>query len=169
MWVRRALLVASVLLVAFVLQVSLLARLGLPGATPDLVFVVVITVGFAYGPITGTVTGFAAGLLLDLAPPSDAPVGLLALIGMAIGYLTAVAVTPRDRTVPIMLALVGGSTAGAVLVYALALAVTGSDRIPWAQVPGIALSAGIYGALIAMPVMPLIAWLVRRVTPEAVL
>lgn len=169
MWVRRTLLIAVLILVAAGLQISVLARLGLPGAVPDLVLVTVIAVAFAYGPLAGAVTGFAGGLLLDLAPPNDGAVGTLALIMMVVGYVSAVVVEPRDRTLPVTLAIVGGSAVSAVLAYAVGLAVTGSERVSWTNVPGLALSAGLYAALLGMVAIPLVAWLVRRITPEAVL
>lgn len=169
MWIRRTLLIAILLVVAAGVQVSVLARLTLPGAVPDLVLVTVIAIALSYGPLAGAVSGFAGGLLLDLAPPTDGAVGMLALIGMIVGYLTAVIVEPRDRTLPVVLAMVGGSAIGGVLVYALGLAVTGSPRVSWTNVPGLALSAGLYAALLSMMVVPFVAWIVRRVTPEAVL
>lgn len=169
MWIRRTLLIALLLVVSAGVQVSVLARLGLPGAVPDLVLVTVIAIALAYGPVAGAVSGFAGGLLLDLAPPTDGAVGMLALIGMLVGYLAAVIVEPRDRTLPVVLAMAAGSTIGAVLVYALGLAVTGSPRVSWTNVPGLALSAGLYAALLSMLVVPLVAWIVRRVTPEVVL
>lgn len=169
MWIRRTLLIAVLLVVATGLQISVLGRLGLPGAVPDLVLVTVIAIALSYGPLAGSVSGFAGGLLLDLAPPTDGAVGMLALIGMIVGYLAAVVVEPRDRTLPVVLAIAAGSGIGSVLVYAMGLAVTGSPRVTWTNVPGLALSAGLYAALLAMPMIPFTTWLVRRVTPEAVL
>ena len=39
MWVRQTVICAIVILLAVMLQLTLLSRLGLPGATPDLVVV----------------------------------------------------------------------------------------------------------------------------------
>ena len=169
MWVRRTLLCALALLLALVIQVAFLARLSLPGAVPDLVLVTVVALALAFGPTVGGASGFAAGLALDLTPPADGIVGVMALIGLAIGVIAGAAVDPRDRTVLVVMAMTGASTGGAVLGYAALTALLGSDRVAWSQVPALALTAGIYGILLSMAVMPLMAWIVRRITPETVL
>ena len=166
MWLRRVLVIAGALLIALAVQVAFLGRLHLPGAVPDLVLVTVVAIALAYGPVTGAVSGFAAGLLLDLAPPATGIIGLTALIGMAVGFITGVSVDPRDRTIFVIMALVGGSTGGAVLVSAGLMTVFATGRVDWAQVPALALTAGLYGVLLAPLVIPAFTRVVRRVTPE---
>ena len=51
------------------------SRLPLPGATPDLLLLVVVALALAYGPGFGLVCGFGAGLAADLVPPADHEVG----------------------------------------------------------------------------------------------
>lgn len=169
MWLRRTVLCVAMLGVAVFVQLAFLGRLGLPGAVPDLVLVTVVALALAYGPVVGAVCGFGAGLVLDFAPPSVGVVGIGALIGMAVGLIAGATIDPRDRTVPLLMALAGGSTGGAVLVEAGLTAVLGGDRVDWSAVPALALTAGIYGVLLSMAVVPVVAWLVRRLTPEAVL
>lgn len=166
---RRALLCGTLVLVALVLQLVVLGRLGLPGAAPDLVLVTVVAIALVYGPGVGGVTGFVAGLLVDMAPPSDGVVGLTALIGLAAGTITGAAIDPRDRTIVSVSAMVGASTGGAVIVYAAMSALLGGGRVDWSRVPGLTLSAGLYGVLLGLAVVPLVAWFGRRVTPDAVL
>ncbi len=169
MWLRRTLLCATALLIALVLQVVLLGRLDLPGAVPDLLLVTVVAIALAYGPTVGGASGFAAGLLIDLAPPADGVVGLTALIGLAVGFITGAAVDPRDRTPLLIVGMVAASTGGSVLVYAGLSAALGSARVDWAAVPALALTAAAYGALLSMAVVPLMARAVQRLTPEIVL
>jgi rod shape-determining protein MreD len=93
---RTTWLVAALLAVAVVVQVSVLNGLLLPGGgVPDLVLVLVCALAMASGPVNGVVIGFAAGLSLDLAPPGSALVGQYALIfclaGWAAGRLRPVA------------------------------------------------------------------------------
>ena len=76
----RVLLIIASLGTAVVLQSSILARLGLPGATPDLLLVVVLVIALVSGPLVGAVTGFAAGVLVDLAPPAAGSLGQTAAI-----------------------------------------------------------------------------------------
>lgn len=83
----RGLLVAAILLMAVVLQSAVLARLPLPGPTPDLLLLVVIGVALALGANAGALSGFAAGLLMALAPPASGPLGLSAVILAIVGYV----------------------------------------------------------------------------------
>ena len=59
----------------------------LPGATPDLVLLVVVALALADGPGFGCAVGFAGGLLLDLVPPADGTVGRWALVLTLVGWL----------------------------------------------------------------------------------
>jgi rod shape-determining protein MreD len=76
----RVLFAVVLLVVALAVQVSVLARLPLPGATPDLVLLAVVALALAHGPGFGLVAGFAAGLGSDLVPPADHAVGRWALV-----------------------------------------------------------------------------------------
>lgn len=167
MWVRQALICATLILVALIVQQSFLSRLGLPGSTPDLLLVTVIAIALAYGPVVGAVSGFSAGVLLDLAQSNIAVLGVSALIYLAIGFITGAVIDPRDRTVPILMGIVALSTGASVLVYAAVSALLGSERIIWEDLPGLVLSACLYGLLLAPVVIVFVAWLVRRITPEA--
>ncbi len=84
----RVLLSAVLVLLGLVLQVSVLGQLQLPGATPDLLMLIVVGLALVYGPSGGCLVGFAAGLLADLAPPSDHAIGRFALVLCLVGYAT---------------------------------------------------------------------------------
>jgi rod shape-determining protein MreD len=86
--VRRAALSVVVLAAALVLQLSVVNRLPLPGdGPPDLVLLVVVALGLCARPSTGAVTGFCAGLGLDIAPPGSYLIGEYALVFCLVGYL----------------------------------------------------------------------------------
>ncbi len=163
---RQALLIVGLLTIAVVVEVTLLSRLGLPGATPDLVAVTVIALALALGSTRGAVAGFVAGVLLDLAPPATTPMGVNAVILMAVGYLAGYVVDARDRTVPVLLALVAVSVGGVTLVTGIVDGVLGVDAVDWNQLPVLTFTAAIYGAALAPAVLPAVSWLVRRVTPD---
>jgi hypothetical protein len=67
----RVALSAAVVLTSLVVQLTVLSRLALPGATPDLVLVAVVGLALAGGPGSGLLTGAAAGLATDLVPPAS--------------------------------------------------------------------------------------------------
>ena len=89
-------LAAVLLAAALLLQLTVLNRLHLPrGGVPDLMLVLVASLAIAAGPVPGMVTGFAAGLCLDLAPPGSQLIGQYALVfclaGWAAGRLSRAA------------------------------------------------------------------------------
>jgi rod shape-determining protein MreD len=93
---RTVSVVVASLIVAIVVQVSVLNGLLLPGGgVPDLVLVLVCALAMASGPVNGMLIGFGTGLCLDLAPPGSELVGQYALVfclaGWAAGRLRPVA------------------------------------------------------------------------------
>ena len=58
---RQGLVIGLAVLFAVIVEVTLLSRLGLPGATPDLVVVTVVALALAMGPTQGAAAGFVAG------------------------------------------------------------------------------------------------------------
>lgn len=166
MWLRQLFILATTLLIAVMTQSALLSRLGLPGATPDLILVSVLAVALAYGPAMGVVYGFAAGLLLDFSPSTQGVVGVNALLFMAAAFYAGRAINPRDRTVPLMIGLVAGTAAAVTLVRAMLDSLLGQPTVVWAYVPELMITGAIYAALLTpLVVMPL-GWVVKKFTPE---
>jgi rod shape-determining protein MreD len=85
--VGRAALVAVASLAAILIQLTVLNGLPLPGgAAPDLVLILVVAIALTGGPTEGMLTGFFAGLALDIAPPAAPLVGQSALVFCLAGY-----------------------------------------------------------------------------------
>jgi rod shape-determining protein MreD len=76
--------VGLLLLLALVLQLSVLSQITIVGGQADLVVLVVAAVAYYAGSISGCATGFAAGFLLDLA--TGATMGASSLVLTAVGY-----------------------------------------------------------------------------------
>jgi rod shape-determining protein MreD len=163
---RQGLIIGTFTLLAVLIELTLLTRLGIPGATPDLVVATVVALALAMGPVQGAVAGFSAGVLLDLAPPGDTLLGVNAIVYVLIGIVTGVAVDPRDRTVPVLMGIVGLSTGAAVLLTSGLDTMLGSDRVDWEQVPVLALTSALYGVILAPAVILAVQWVVRKATPE---
>jgi rod shape-determining protein MreD len=121
---RRAVLSAAVIAVALVLQLTLVNRLTLPGGgAPDLVLLVVVALGLYGGPAAGALTGFCAGLALDLAPPASYLIGEYALVFCVVGYLCGRIRPLRERSALLAIAAaMAGAVVGEVLYAALGLA-----------------------------------------------
>ena len=163
---RQAMIIGSAIFIAVIVELTLLSRLGLPGATPDLVVVTIVALALAYGPLPGAIAGFSAGILMGLAPPFDGILGVQAILFTIVGLITGAVVDPRDRSVPVIMGMVGLSTGGVVLLHALFLAVLSGERVVWDTVPGLALTGALYGLILAPLVVPGIGRIVRTLTPE---
>jgi rod shape-determining protein MreD len=80
-------MLAAACCLAFVLQTSLRA---FSVVSPDLLLLLVVVVAIVRGPTVGAVTGFACGLLVDLAPGSVHAVGIGALAHALAGYVAGI-------------------------------------------------------------------------------
>jgi rod shape-determining protein MreD len=58
---------AALFFLVTVIQVTIVSSIGILGGSPDLVLVTLVAVALTQGSIFGAVTGFWAGLLLDIA------------------------------------------------------------------------------------------------------
>jgi rod shape-determining protein MreD len=83
-WLQAFPRVGVLLLLAVLLQLSTLSRLGILGGHLDVVVLVVAAVAYYAGSVSGSATGFAAGFLLDLL--SGATMGVSSLVLTAVGY-----------------------------------------------------------------------------------
>jgi rod shape-determining protein MreD len=77
---------AALIFVVLVAQVTLVNRVTVAFA-PDLVLLTVVALAVVRGPIEGAVIGFCAGLVADLVPPADHPLGQHALVLCVTGFL----------------------------------------------------------------------------------
>lgn len=157
----RMLAVVAMLLSAYVVQSVFLARMGMPGAVPDIVLVVVIGLAMASGPTAGTVIGFATGVAVGLAPPGAGPLGqtaaVYALVGFAAGHLSISAGRPPTAVA----AVVGGLGGASVLAVAVVGAIVGSYRVPWSLTVWFALTSAVYCMALAFVALPIVVALVR--------
>ena len=161
---NRILLSATLIVVALVVQVSVLARLQLPGAVPDLVLLTVVALALAYGPVSGSLIGFSAGLLADLAPPADHAAGRYALVLCLIGYLVGLAKPENGRlssaTGPMAVVVV--AAVGSTLLYAGVGALVGDTAARHVGLGFLLFTAAVYDLLLAPFTVPLIMALARR-------
>ncbi|MFI8851964.1 rod shape-determining protein MreD [Streptomyces sp. 891-h] len=164
MHLNRMLLSAALVVVALMLQVTVLARLQLPGAVPDLLLLVVLGLALVYGHTAGALVGFSAGLLADIAPPADHAVGryalVLCLIGYAAGLTKPEAGQHRSATVPML--VVASAAIGSTLLYAGVGALVGDTVARQVGLGGLLITATVYDLLLAPFVVPLIMSLARR-------
>ncbi|UQA95405.1 rod shape-determining protein MreD [Streptomyces halobius] len=169
MRINRILLATPLVVVALIVQVSILARLQLPGAVPDLMLLVVVGLSLVYGHVGGALTGFGAGLLADLAPPSDHAIGSYALVLCVIGYAAGLTrpESGRHRSATIPLVVVVGAAVGSTLLYAAVGSLVGDTAARHVGIGGLVLSATVYDLLLAPFTVPLVMALARRTENDA--
>ncbi|HEY2575687.1 MAG TPA: rod shape-determining protein MreD [Streptosporangiaceae bacterium] len=118
---RRVLLPAALVVVALLLQLTLLDQLPLPGGvSPDLLLLVVVALALSSGPTPGLITGFCAGLALDVAPPSNHLIGVYALVFCLAGYFCGLVAADLENSVLLPLAASALGAAGGAALYAVA-------------------------------------------------
>ncbi|MFB7515072.1 rod shape-determining protein MreD [Streptomyces sp. NPDC056144] len=161
---NRILLSATLIVVALVVQVSVLGRLQLPGAVPDLVLLTVVALALVYGPMSGSLIGFTAGLLADLAPPADHAAGRYALVLCVIGYLVGLARPENGRLTSAVgpMAVVVAAAVGSTLLYAGVGALVGDTAARHVGLGFLLFTAAVYDLLLAPFVVPLVMALARR-------
>ncbi|MFD8739618.1 rod shape-determining protein MreD [Streptomyces sp. NPDC059618] len=161
---NRMLLSVTLVVVALVIQVSVLARLHLPGAVPDLVLLTVLALALVYGHVGGALIGFGAGLLSDLAPPADHAAGRYALVLCVVGYLAGLAKPENGRlksaTGP--MAVVVAAAIGSTVLYAGVGALVGDTAARHVGLSNLLITATLYDLLLAPFVVPVLMALARR-------
>jgi rod shape-determining protein MreD len=138
---------------AVLLQVSFVPYIRIADGIPDLVACVVVAVALLRGRLVGAVTGFACGLLVELAAPVGT-LGVLALLYLAVGWWCG---RYAERSEPPPLAVqIGLIVVAAAVVqagYAIVQVLLGSD-VPGAfTVSHVILPCMFLTALLAAPVL----------------
>ncbi len=164
MRVNRIVLSTALVVFALVLQVSVLARLHLPGAVPDLLMLVVLALALTYGHVGGCLIGFGAGLLADLAPPADHAAGRYALVLCVVGYLAGLAKPENGqlRSAAMPMAVVAVAAILSTLLYAGVGALVGDTAARHVGMASLLTTATIYDLLLAPFTVPWIMKLARH-------
>ncbi|MFJ3229705.1 rod shape-determining protein MreD [Streptomyces sp. NPDC086787] len=164
MRVNRILLSSVLIVVALVCQVSVLSRLHLPGAVPDILLLTVLGLAMVYGHVGGALVGFGAGLLADLAPPADHAAGRYALVLCVIGYCAGLIKPENGRlksaTGPMV--VVVAAAIGSTLLYAGVGALVGDTAARHVGLSSLLFSAALYDLLLAPFVVPGVMFLARK-------
>lgn len=170
MRISRVLYAALLIVAALVIQVSVLARLGLPGAVPDMLLLVVVGLAMTYGPTTGCVIGFSAGLCADLAPPADHAAGRYAFVLCLAGYGAGLfASRNARRSVLTPISVVAVAAAVTTVMYAGVGALVGDGAVRQVGLTKLLLTAVVYDSILAPFVVPWVMAIARKVDPKPML
>lgn len=165
----RIAVTAALVSLAVVLQASVFDAFAWDGVVPDLALLVVVGAALARGGEFGMVTGFAAGVVLDLAPPADHLAGRWALALLVVGYVAGrVRQDARPGTTPtattVMATVAACSFVGSSLfaLTGIVLRDPAVDMGELLQVIGISL---VWDVLLAPLVLPAVMAVFRRLEP----
>ena len=147
---RRFLISCAVVAVALLAQLTFVNRLALPGeAGPDLVLLAVVALALTGGPLPGLLTGFLAGLALDVAPPASHTIGQYALVFCLVGYGCGRLAGLGDASPGLYVAISAAAAAGGAALHA-ALGVMLSDpEVTWAAVRHVLPPSLIYDVILS--------------------
>ena len=164
----RVIAAIAAVLTLLPLQFSVIDRLPLPGAGPDILIVLVIAVALARGPLVGMIMGFCTGLAADLAPPADHTLGRLALAYCVAGYLAGLLADEAERSALAPMLVVALIAAFVIGTYAALGALLGDARITVSALGHNLPSSVLYDVVLTPFVVPLVGAVARRLEPEAV-
>ncbi len=84
----KILLKSAIIVVALLIQLTLINSITIMGLKPDLIMVVVVVFSLLKGEKEGTISGFASGLLQDIF--STGLLGINALVKTVIGFICGI-------------------------------------------------------------------------------
>jgi rod shape-determining protein MreD len=152
--------IALIVVLCVLLQVSFFSYLTFFGTTPDIVPVVVVSLGLLGGGVIGAVCGFATGLLLDSVLLQT--LGVSSLVLLSVGYLAGryrEGVEISNSLVPPL--LVGALTIAAATEFAAIELMLGVHSPVSLLVLREIFVKGMLAVILAIPIYPLIRRILR--------
>ena len=157
---------ALIVFAAVLVQLTFFSRVPLLGSVANVVPVVVVAIGLLGGAVSGAVAGFSAGLVVDVMLGGTLGVSSLAL--MAAGYGAGRWREGYDIVSSLVPPLLSGALTGvAVAAYGGMQLSLGVDANVSALVLREIAVQALLGALLAVPVFPLVRRLLRPALVEA--
>ena len=161
----RVAVAGALVVVALVLQVAVFPQLAWDGIVPDLCLLVVVAAALVRGPAFAATLGFAAGLLLDLAPPADHVAGRWALALVVVGYVAGLMKQDVRSAASTVVATVAVSSLVGTSVYALSGLVLGESVGSPGDLARVILVALVWDVLLTPLVLPGVMRLLSRAEP----
>jgi rod shape-determining protein MreD len=163
--VFRALAAGLAVGLALVLQVSLFPHLAWQGIVPNLCLLVVVGAALTRGPQFAAVLGFAAGVLLDLAPPADHVAGRWALALVIVGYVAGRVRQDVRPTATAVIVTVAASSFVGTSVFALSGLLLRDPALSVPDLLQVILVAVLWDIMLTPFVLPLVMRMFHRLEP----
>jgi rod shape-determining protein MreD len=153
---RRILIGLVFVVTAVVIQTTVFARLKPLGVTPMLVLLTVAAVVRYLDPEPAVLTGFTAGILLDLL--SESPLGMWAMVMTTVAFLT-LRVRDRAEDGPLVIAVgVAGLTVIGAVLFVVLGTIFGMDTLSDLGVVKRIVYPALLNVIAAPVVLPAATW-----------
>jgi rod shape-determining protein MreD len=162
----RAAVALALVTLALVLQVSFFPHLAWAGVVPDLCLLVVVGAALVRGTQFAMLLGFAAGVLLDLAPPADHVAGRWALALVVVGYVAGRMRPDVRPTATAVLAAVAACSFVGTSVFAISGLVLRDGATGTGDLLTVVAVALVWDVLLTPLVLPGVMGLFRRLEPD---
>ena len=163
--IRRIVVTAVIILVAYLLQCSVFPALEIAGVKPNLMLIVTASFGFMRGPREGMFVGFASGLLIDIQHGDM--IGFYALIYLAAGFVNGLfeqIYFDEDIKLPIALIAVSDLVYGIVIYFFKFLLRSDFDFLYYLN--QIIIPEAIYTVAVTLVVYPLLLFINHKLEAE---
>lgn len=157
---KVAVRLALLIFVAAILQVSFFSQITLLGAAPELMPVVIVSIGLLGGAVIGATCGFAAGLLLDVLLLQT--LGVSSLVLLTVGWLAGRYRETFEITsalIPVVLA--GALTLAAASIFTALQLMLGVEAPVSLLILREIIVKALLGLLLAVPIYPGVRRLLR--------
>lgn len=166
MRITRSILVAVAVILSAVIEATWLSPIGLPGATPPLTLVLVLSLSMRRTPQAAALLGFFAGIVVDIVPPSTSPLGISAFAFTLVAYLMSMARPFYEGAVILPLATAPVAAFTSLLTRLLVGAIVGAPVALADAAWLVLLTTVLYALILATFVFPVTAWIDRMITPR---
>lgn len=161
----RPALLGVLVTMAVVAQAVLFRYVSVDGVVPNLALILVVAAAIARGPQFATILGFAAGLLLDVAPPADHTAGRWALALVLVGYLAGRVQRDARESAVMAVVVVGAGSFVGTSVYALTGVILGDSGWAAGQMLQVIVISVLWDLLMAPFLLPALRWLIDVARP----
>jgi len=152
----RGAVVSALVCVAVVSQAVVFRHVAINGVVPNLVLVLVVVVAIDRGAQFAATVGFAAGLLLDLAPPADHVAGRWALALVVVGYLAGRVRKDALTSTLTAVLVVGAASFVGTSLYAFSGVLLGDGALAADQMLQVIVTSVLWDLLLAPLLVPVL-------------
>lgn len=161
-------MVLAILFLAFLIQSSWLSLLNFPVVVPPLVIVIAAAFCLRREPLNAALIGFTAGIILDLFPPSETPLGISSLSLVLIFFFVNQIRPLIEGSLIMPVVAIALVPSGHLLLTTLIRLFLSEQSLAFTELLLDAVVSVLYGLILATFALPITQWLDRLFSPRNV-